>query len=393
MRVLLAAAMAAALTMLPLHLLGASAVLMREELRFDAAELGMAVAVFFAAYGVVAWLAGRISDRQGPRVSLAVATLASAVALAGIGGVARDWNSVLVFLVIAGVGNAFAQVGGNLALAAGVGSARQGLAFGIKQSAVPSSSLLSGLAVPAFALTFGWRWSYAIALALVPLLAALLARRLPLARDHRRADGGAPTRWAMLAAIAVAYGGASGTSATLGAFVVASAVHHGIAVAAAATMLAAGSLTSIAVRLAAGWLVDRRGRAGFGIIASLLLAGSVGYAAMATGERVVFVAGSVVAFGAGWGWNGAFNHAVTSMNRRNPGTATGMTMIGMSVGGIVWPLVFGQIVERIGYGPAWAASALVALASSAILAGCVRRLRREDPATPGETGEAGETGR
>jgi MFS family permease len=386
MRVLLAAAMAAALTMLPLHLLGASAVLMRDELRFDAAELGMAVAVFFGAYGVVAWLAGRLTDRKGPRVSLAIAATASAVALAGIGGVARDWSSVLVCLVIAGVGNAFAQVGGNLALAAGVGSSRQGLAFGIKQSAVPSSSLLAGLAVPAFALTFGWRWSYAIALALVPLLAALLMRRLPVARDHQRRDSAAPTRWLMLGAIAVAYGGASGTSATLGAFVVASAVHHGIAVAAAATLLAFGSLASIAVRLAAGWLVDRRGRAGFGIIASLLLAGSVGYAAMATGEHVLFVAGSVIAFGAGWGWNGAFNHAVTSMNQRNPGTATGMTMIGMSVGGIVWPLVFGQIVERNGYGPAWAASTLVALASSAILAGCVRRLRREGMAMQGHVG-------
>ncbi|MBN8478513.1 MAG: MFS transporter, partial [Burkholderiales bacterium] len=321
----------------------------------------------------------------------AIAAASSAIALGGIGAVAHDWTIVLVLIGIGGIGNAFAQVGGNLALAAGVGHARQGLAFGIKQSAVPTSSLLSGLAVPVIALTVGWRWSYALAFALAPILAALLVRRLPLVPSRSPAGPAVPIRWPMLVAIAVAYGGASGTSATLSAFVVGSAVHHGIAIGVAGTMLAAGSLVSISVRLAVGWIVDRRGRTGFGVISVLLLIGSIGYAAMASGGSAIFVIGCVIAFGAGWGWNGAFNHAVVSMNPRNPGSATGMTMIGMAVGGVVWPLVFGQIVERVGYGAAWSASAGVALTSSAILASCVRRMRegdsRDPPAITDEIGD------
>ena len=34
---------------------------------------------------------------------------------------------------------------------------RQGLAFGIKQSAIPAAVLISGLALPVLAIPLGWR--------------------------------------------------------------------------------------------------------------------------------------------------------------------------------------------------------------------------------------------
>ena len=46
-RPLIAAVLAATMSMLPVHLLGASSVLLREDLHFDQAHLGMAVAAFF----------------------------------------------------------------------------------------------------------------------------------------------------------------------------------------------------------------------------------------------------------------------------------------------------------------------------------------------------------
>ena len=52
---------------------------------------------------------------------------------------------------------------------------RQGLSFGVKQAAIPVSTLLAGAAVPTVALTVGWRWAFVAAavaaltaLALVP---------------------------------------------------------------------------------------------------------------------------------------------------------------------------------------------------------------------------------
>ena len=66
------------------------------------------------------------------------------------------------------------QLASNLTLARYVPAHRLGLSFGIKQSAIPLATLLAGAAVPAVALTVGWRWAYVIGAALA-LARALVA--------------------------------------------------------------------------------------------------------------------------------------------------------------------------------------------------------------------------
>ena len=177
--------------MLPVHLLGASSVLLREDLHFDQAHLGMAVAAFFGAFGIVALVAGHISQTRGPRTALLIATTCSCVSLLGMATLVHDRMSMLAFLMIGGAGNAFAQTGGNLALSSGVGVGRQGMAFGLKQSAIPVSSLLAGAAVPLVGLTLGWRWSFVVVLALAPVQYALLSRNFS-ETTALRADDSAP---------------------------------------------------------------------------------------------------------------------------------------------------------------------------------------------------------
>ena len=167
---LLAAVLSSTLSILPVQLLGASAVLARDELHFNPADLGVAVASFFAAYGVSAWTAGHLSQTRGPRVGLIIGTALSCVALLGIATIVHDWSTMIALMMIGGVGNAFSAVGGNLALGSGGGFSRQGLAFAMKQSAVPLSGLLSGAAVPIIGVTLGWRWSFVAALLLAPAL-------------------------------------------------------------------------------------------------------------------------------------------------------------------------------------------------------------------------------
>lgn len=374
-RPLLAAMLSATLSMLPVHLLGASAVLMREDLHFDQAHLGLAVAAFFAAFGVVAWMAGHISQTWGPRAGLLIATTCSCVSLLGIATLVHNWATMLVFLMIGGAGNAFAQTGGNLALTWGVGVGRQGMAFGLKQSAIPTSSLLAGAAVPIIGLTVGWRWSYVAVLALAPVLYGLLAKGFA-GGTSLRADHSAPaTDWSMLIALAVAYGGAAGASATLGAFLVESAVFSGVNIGAAGGLLAMGSVISIASRLGVGWIVDRRGEADLMIVAIMLSLGAAGYLALANGSIVLFALGAAVAFGAGWGWNGVFNHAIVSMNKRNPGTATGLAMMGMAAGGVLWPLAFGLLVTEVSFRAAWIATAGLSFTSALVLVVSVRMMK------------------
>ncbi len=367
MRALFAAVLATSLSILPIQLLGASAVLVRAELHFDPADLGMAIATFFLAYGASAWMVGHFSQVRGPRVGLVVCAVLSAICLAGIASVAHDWRAMIAFMVIGGIGNAFAQVGGNLALAGAAAARWQGLAFGLKQSAVPAASLAAGVIVPSIGVGFGWRWSFVAALLLAPVLLALLARDFPHG-SSMQGDANAPaTDWPMMLAVAVAYGGAAGGASVLSTFLIESAVNNGLTVAAAGTMLAAGSVISIVVRLAVGMIVDRRGQADLGVVAAMLFVGTAGFLALAHGSFLLFAIGTVVAFGAGWGWNGAFNHAIVVMNRRNPGKATGLVMIGMALGGVLWPIVFGLLVKYVGFRAAWTATAGLCFAASVLL--------------------------
>lgn len=372
---LLAAVLASTLSILPVQLLGASAVLAREDLHFDAVDLGVAVAAFFAAYGLSAWTAGHLSQIRGPRVGLIIGTTLSSVALLGIATVVRDWSTMIVLMAIGGVGNAFSAVGGNLALGSGGGFRRQGLAFAMKQSAVPVSGLLAGAAVPIIGITFGWRWSFAAALALAPILYVLLSREF-VEGASLRADHTAPaTDWAMMVPVALAYGGAAGAASVLGAFLVEAAVKNGLSVAAAGSILIMGSIASLVTRLGVGMFVDRRGRADLMIVVILLFIGTAGYLALAQGSIVWFVIGTVVAFGAGWGWNGAFNHAIVSMNKRNPGTTSGIAMMGMALGGVLWPIAFGLLVTHVSFRVAWMATAALSFTSAILLTLTVQRIK------------------
>ena len=383
MRALVAAVLSTTVSILPLQILGASAVLLREELAFGAADLGFAIAAFFAAYGVTAWSAGHLSQTRGPRLGLLVATTLSAIALLGIAVLVRDFATLIAFVMIAGAGNAFSQVGGNLALGVGGGMRRQGLAFGLKQSAVPASSVIAGAVVPVIGVTLGWRWSFVAALVLAPLLYALLAQPFDVAASVQAKEDAPPTDWPMMIPMALAYGGAAGSASVLSTFLIPSAVGIGFAIAAAGGVLVVGSAVSIATRLGVGMLVDRRGRADLSIVAVLLFVGSGGYLALAQPSPVLFAIGALVTFAAGWGWNGAFNHAVVHMNRRDPGKASGLVMVGSALGCVLWPIAFGLIVTHAGFAAAWTATGGLVLASAALLAVTMYKIRSRAAAALG----------
>ena len=67
-----------------------------------------------------------------------------------------------MLLALAGIANAVCQPAINLFMADQVALDRQGVAFGIKQSAIPAAVLVSGLALPPLAIPFGWRPTFAM---------------------------------------------------------------------------------------------------------------------------------------------------------------------------------------------------------------------------------------
>jgi MFS family permease len=354
-------------------LVGGLAVQIRDELDLPVSRLGVLTAVFFAASALLSSPAGRLAEGTGAALAMCAGALTAALALGGI-ALAPSEAVLVTALAIGGCSGAICQVASNLYLANSTDPTRQGLAFGIKQSAIPAATLLGGLAVPLVALTVGWRWAFAGGSALALLVAgSVLAARRGGAR--RMWSGARGPEVGLGALIVLAAGGGCGSAAAnaLGTFLVDSSVAAGAAEGTAGLIAAAGSAVGLATRVGVGWLADRASSGRLLWVAGLLGGGALGYALMATRSPTLLLPATALCFAGGWGWPGLFNFTIVIRNRRAPAAATGVTQAGVYLGGVLGPLLFGLVAERATYAAAWAAASAVALvAAGAIVVG--RRL-------------------
>jgi MFS family permease len=381
--VLLAVAVATA-TVLPAFLTGGLAVQVRGDMGFGEAALGLAVAVFFVASSVLSAPMGRVVERIGAHRGMRLAAAGSAATLLGVALLARSWGGLVACLLVGGLANAVSHPATHLYLAREVPAGRQGLSFGIKQSAIPAATLLAGLAVPVVALTFGWRWAFAGGAALALVVALLApAGEAPAGGGRRIKEARAgDVRTASLVLLALGIGLGSTAATPLGAFVVESSVAAGIREGNAGLLLALGSAVGIVVRVTLGHLADGMSGGRLRLVAAMLGVGVVGFVLLATGAGSLLVIGTLLAFGAGWGWPGLFNFAVVRSNPGAPAAATGITQTGASGGAALGPLLFGVVVEASSYGVAWLACGAMALAALvAILLGRRMVLRDRDAAS------------
>ena len=380
-RTVLAAVAATVVTALPVFLLGGLAVQVSADIGLDATTLGLAISASFVVSAVSSVPAGRLAERLGSRRTMTAGVAVGGLGLTAIALLARSPVTLILLLGLAGIGNAFAQIGANLGLARAVPQHHQGWAFGVKQAAVPIATLLGGLAVPLVALTVGWRWAYVAggALAIVTLVFLppdSFDRAEPEPGPGARSPGPPPPlRTGFAPLLVIAAGGvlAAGSAGSLGGFLVASAVDSGIAPAAAGMLMALGSVVGIAGRLVDGYLADRREGGHLSVISLQLLAGSVGLVLLATGGNVAILLGTVLGYGMGWSWPGLLNFAVVRLNRGAPAAATGITQTGIYIGAGTGPLAFGLLVTATSFAVAWV-SAAGAMIGAALLMLLARRL-------------------
>jgi MFS family permease len=376
--VLLAVAVATA-GVLPAFLTGGLAVQIRSEMDFGSAALGLAVAVFFVTASLASVVMGRVVERIGSHRAMRVSATGSAVALLGVALFAGSWTGLAACLVLGGLANAVAHPATHLSLAREVPANRQGFSFGIKQAAIPAATLLAGLAVPIIAVTLGWRWAFAggaaLALGISLFVPAETLGGVRKVKEVRAGD--VPTAPLVLLALGIGLGSAAATP--LGAFVVESSVASGLRVGTAGLLLALGSAVGILVRVVFGHLADGMGGGRLRLVCAMLGVGVVGFLLLASGSAGLIVPGTLLAFGAGWGWPGLFNFAVVKTNPNAPAAATGITQTGASGGAALGPLVFGLVVEAASYDAAWLLCGAIALvALLAILAGRAMMLRDRD---------------
>ncbi|MET7948844.1 MFS transporter [Micromonospora sp. NPDC005324] len=367
---------------LPVFLLGGLAVQMGTDLGFSPAGLGLAVSVYFGVSALASVPSGRLVERYGPALVARCGILLAAGSMLAVAAFARSYPVLVGLLALSAAANALGQLASNAALAQHVPARRQGLSFGVKQAAIPVSTLLAGVAVPTIALTAGWRWAFvAAAVAALTTLAAV-PRQLPgLARRAGGSRAGRAT--AALVVIGAAATLASGAANSLGTFLVDSAAARGLSPGLAGLTLTLGSAVCVAARVGAGWLADRRETGHVALIAAMLLVGAVGLGLLALTGSVPLVIGVVLGFGLGWAWPGLMNFAVVRLHPQSPAAATSITQTGVYAGGCLGPLSLGPLAAHLGYPAMWTIAAVAMLLAAALMLVGSRLLTRAAVATRG----------
>lgn len=340
--------------------------------------LGIAVAAFFAASAVSSYLGGRLSDRLLPRHGMIMAAALSVIAALSIATWVRSGGTLIVALSLAGASNGLGHPASNSAIAANVPQRRRALALGMKQAAIPMTSVLAGLSVPVFALTVGWRWSFVAA---AVLGAGLVALTPPASRPRpRTTQTGAgrrsfDLRRLLLIALCGMLGSAGATA--LGSFLVESLTHSGFSPTAAGVLLAAGNLAGVTIRIILGWSADRHGLSPFPLMAGLLATAVISYLLLGfAGSAIVLGAAAVFAAFGGNGWQGLFQYSVVLHAGDSPAVATGIAQSGVYIGAMAGPVTFGFVSTGPGFGAAWSVVAITSLAASALLVGITLQERR-----------------
>jgi predicted MFS family arabinose efflux permease len=316
-RVLFVVVAASALGMIPTQLVGTLAIPMRRELGFDEAALGLLVSARAVMGAALSFYLGRFAQRLGPRRAVKVALLGAGGVGFGVAVGAHTYWVLVALMMAAGAVHALSQPASDLWIVRGVAKERHGLAFGIKQAAMPAASLLAGLAVPIFAVTLGWRWAFAA----VGLLAVSIALTIPgqgrrqVAGERGSMDrrGDAPAQ--AMAFLVVGMALAAGPPNAMTTFLVSALVEAGTAEVSAGLVFAVGAVGGVLARLGFGYLADRSRRPQLPIVIAMLLLGAFGYVMLATMRPGWMVAASPVVFVMAWGWPGLFVECSQSASR------------------------------------------------------------------------------
>jgi MFS family permease len=355
---------------------------------FDTATIGLlfGLAGVFSAMAVIAW--GQVADRTSDRFVSVVGLLVTALALALAAGFALAgqyiWMGVLV--VISGISASAPSIGIIKGMSGSFrGHPRLGLAFGIRQAAIPIGAGLAGLALPFIALQAG------LSAALIALAAALVAAgvamayalRHPGTHHHRVRRKGVPTTtapkppipWRLIAPI---FGAATLLTATqvgitallsLYLFTARNWSYGGAAIAFTAVMLFSG-----VERVLMGFAADLWPRARvlliciFGTLtAALLLVAAV------TGDQQISAVLLIIAATTGMGWGSlSITVTVAAVPTARIGQVLGVYNASCWIGAGFSPIIIGLIVQQYGWSLGWLLLGITAICGVLVAATRIR---------------------
>lgn len=374
-RALAAASIAVVGAAAPVFMLAATAALVRLDTQLSARGLGFAVSGFFLASALVATTSGTLAERVGAKVSMGSAAVITSGSALAMSQASRPWQ-IGAGMALAGAANGLSAPATNLALANVRRAGRTGIAFGVKQSALPAATLIAGASVPLIAVPLGWRAALLLC-AVIPLTFFCVPYR-DQHREQARMTGQRPPLGGLVLA-AVAVGCASGAGTSMNAFYVDTAVGSGMSIEAAGTWYAVAGLTGICARLGLGLWVDRRlpqcHAELFGILAGLWLLGAAGAVLFGLGGPApLLAAATALGYGAGWAWNGLFHMAIVEEHPHTAAYASGVVSVGIFLGGGLAPGIVGSVLSATGPTAGWGLIAALFTAAAATITIRSRRM-------------------
>lgn len=371
---------ASAVGALPLNLVGALGFRIEEDLALSAAAIGVAVATFRLVQGVSAYRLGGTVDVLGARRALCVATALTVVCSLVITFGARSLAVLMLAMAVGGIGKSLMQPASNRMVVTEARDDQYGIVIGFKQAAAPLSTLLAGLAVPLIAMTFGWRWAFAVTAVLATLCCGLVLRFMTEERSGKakaaKKERPPRTELKLLALIGVAMAFANATNSIIPAFWVLGETRSGADPAQAGVVLAAASALAIVVRVVSGIACDRLPGDPMILCAAMLLVGALGISSLAVVDSTtVRGIGLVVGYAGVWGYPAVLWYALLRRFHRTPGYVTGQVTIYSLVGGSFGPVAFGVVADATSYGVGWILTASLAVAAATIMALSASRMR------------------
>ncbi len=342
---------------------------------FSEAALGVAVAIVYVVCAFASPPSGHLVERLGARQAMLAGGATTVVCCLGIAALAESAAALVALLVIGAFGNALAAPAASAVIDHHVPESRHGVAFGAMQAGAPVGALFAGLALPAVAIPFGWRWAF-VATAALALVAALAAPATAARRPASERADGRRRGLSSVHALAVTAMFASAAGTGLISFIVLYAVDTGIGEGVAGLLLAGLSLAAAASRVVLGLALDRAGGDPLRPVSWMLLAGAGGLVLLIADAPAAVVVGALVAGGVGWAWPGALTSAVVARAPGAPAWAVGVMMAGLFAGAVIGPLATGLLAHGEQFTAAWAILAASMLAAAAMVAGVSRRSAR-----------------
>lgn len=150
--------------------IGATGIVLRQELGLTAAQLGLLISAAQLAPLLGLTIAGELLDRYDERWVVGAGACVVGLAL-NTGSLAPGYASLLCVLLVVGAGYSTVQPGGSKSVASWFDASQRGFAMGVRQAGLPLGAALASAALPVLADAYGWRTAL-LAGGLVALLGA-----------------------------------------------------------------------------------------------------------------------------------------------------------------------------------------------------------------------------